>query len=60
MPNRYKARLYIASDSVAGRKFVDMRIMLMARLLLLSNSKPVSDWVTDWNKNALATPLSDF
>jgi len=60
VPDRYKARLYVAKDSVAGRKFVDMRILLMARLLLLSNSKSVSDWVADWNKKALVEPVSDF
>jgi len=60
VPDRYKARLNVAWDSVAGRKFVDMRIVLMAKLLLLSKSKKVSDWVADWKRKTLTEPVSDF
>jgi hypothetical protein len=60
VPDRYKARLYIATDSVAGRKYVDMRIVLMARLLLASKSTKVTDWVADWKKKILSEPVSEF
>jgi hypothetical protein len=60
VPDRYKARLYVARDSVAGRKYVDMRVMLMIRLLLLSGSKSVGDWVAEWNRKAVAERISAF
>ncbi|HEX5430429.1 MAG TPA: RNA-directed DNA polymerase [Bryobacteraceae bacterium] len=60
VPDRYKARLYVANDPVAGRKFVDMRIMLMARLLLVGNSKKVTDWVANWKKKVLSECASEF
>lgn len=60
VPDRYKARLYIANDSIAGRRFVDMRVALMARLLLMSSSKKVTDWVAEWKKKALSESLSNF
>jgi hypothetical protein len=60
VPDRYKARLYIANDTVAGGKYVDMRIVLMARLLLAGKSKKVTDWVADWKKKILSEPVSEF
>jgi hypothetical protein len=60
VPDRYKARLYVAKDSVAGRKYVDMRVMLMTRLLLLSSSRNVRDWVAEWSRKAVAERISAF
>jgi hypothetical protein len=60
VPDRYKARLYVANDSVAGRKYVDMRIMLMARLLLASKSRQVTDWVADWKRKIRSEPISEY
>ncbi len=60
VPNRYKARLFLSRDSVAGHRYVDMRVVLMARLLLLSNSRKVRDWVADWVRKTVAEPVSDF
>jgi hypothetical protein len=60
VPNRYKARLHLARDSVAGHRFVDMRVVLMARLLLLSNSPKVRDWVAEWVRKTVAESVSDF
>jgi len=60
VPDRYKARLYVANDSVAGRKYVDMRVMLMARLLLASKSRKVIDWVADWKRKIRSEPVSEF
>ena len=36
VPHRYKNRLALSSDTVAGRKVMDTRVVLTARLLLLS------------------------
>ena len=60
VPDRYKARLYVANDSVAGTKYVDMRIVLMTRLLLASKSRKVTDWVADWKRKVLSEQISEF
>jgi len=60
VPNAYKARLYAATDSVAGRRFLDMRIILMSRLLLLNRSKNVRAWIEDWKKQMLRSGSSSF
>jgi hypothetical protein len=60
VPDRYRARIYVGKDSVAGCMFVDMRVLLMACLLMSSNSKNVADWVADWKKGALKKSVSDF
>lgn len=48
VPARYGQRMSLSTDSVAGLQFVDMRVFLTARLLLLNPSKPVRDWVINW------------
>jgi hypothetical protein len=60
VPKRYKSRLYVATDSVAGRKYIDMRVALMARLLLMSKSEQVKKCVDDWTKSILAEPISQY
>ena len=59
-PNRYKARLSTAYDSVCGLRFVDMRTILMTRLLILNRSKKVRDWADQWKAKLLAEPISAF
>jgi len=44
VPHRYKNRLALSSDTVAGRKFMDTRVVLTARLLLLSPNGNVRQW----------------
>ena len=60
VPNRYKARLSTAYDSVCGLRFVDMRTILMTRLLILNHSKKVRNWVDHWKAKVLAEPISAF
>ncbi len=60
IPERYKARLTSAFDSVAGARFVDMRTILTARLLSLGPGKRVRDWVAQWRNKLLAEPISTF
>ena len=60
IPDRYKARLTLSFDSVAGRRFVDMRVVLMARLLLLSERQPIRQAVVQWRKKMIASDISDY
>jgi hypothetical protein len=59
-PNRFKARLRLGWDAVAGIKFLDMRILLMARLLMLNDGPAVRTWVSDWKTNLLKESISEF
>jgi hypothetical protein len=45
VPDRYIPRLHSSTDSVAGTSFVDMRVILTARLLLLCPEIAVRNWV---------------
>lgn len=60
VPDRYKARLGLSWDSVAGLKYMDMRVVLMARLLLLSKSRAVHDWVVEWRNRISREEISDY
>jgi hypothetical protein len=60
VPDRYIRRLSPSFDSVAGRKFIDMRVVLTARLLLLSADKNVHEWVLNWRTKMLAEDISDY
>lgn len=60
VPDRYLRRLSPSFDSVAGTKFVDMRVILIARLLLLSPEQAVHDWVSNWRDKMLAEAISDY
>lgn len=60
MPVRYKSRLQLGSDSIAGRKFVDMRVILSARLLLLNEKPQIRQWVRDWRTKALGEDISAY
>ena len=60
VPNRYKARLTTGFDSVCGQRFVDMRILLMARLLLLNPTKKVRAWMDHWKSKVSEESISEF
>jgi hypothetical protein len=60
VPERYRSRLSLSTDAVAGRKFIDMRVILTARLLLLSPNKVVRKWVADWRQRTLTSGISDY
>jgi len=60
VPLRYRRRLASRIDAVSGRKYVDMRSVLTARLLLLSTSRNVRRWVDDWRKKLLGEGISDY
>ena len=60
IPDRYKNRLQLGTDSVAGRKFVDMRVALSARLLLLNEKPQARQWMRDWLTKVLAEDISAY
>ncbi len=60
VPNRYKARLQLSWDTVAGREYIDMRVLLMARLLLLNKSPKVTSWLSGWKTTLLKSSVSQF
>lgn len=60
VPKRYSSRLSLSSDSVAGLKFVDMRVVLTAKLLLLNARPSVKQWVVDWRNKVLKAEISEY
>ena len=60
IPVRYKNRLQLGTDSVAGRKFVDMRVILSARLLRLNEKPQARQWVRDWLAKVLGDDISAY
>jgi hypothetical protein len=60
VPVRYKARLRARYDSVAGTQYVDMRSLLMVRLLQLARAPRVIRWVAEWKTNVLSQPISAY
>ena len=60
VPGRYKSRLTLSFDPVSGQPYVDMRVILTARMLLLSRHRVVRDWVLSWRAESLAKSISDF
>lgn len=60
VPDRYKARLKSRYDSVAGKRYVDMRALLTVRLLRLARAPQAVKWVSDWKANILSQPISPY
>jgi hypothetical protein len=60
VPKRYSSRMSVSSDSVAGIKFVDMRVVLTAKLLLLNEHPGVRQWVKDWRAKVLKAGISEY
>lgn len=60
VPDRYKNRLNPSYDRVARTDFVDMRVILIARLLLLSSKPAVRSWVSDWRNQMRKSSISEY
>jgi hypothetical protein len=60
VPGRFKSRVAHARDSITGASFIDMRSLLAARILGLSNHAVVRVWLATTKKNLLASAISDF
>jgi hypothetical protein len=57
---RYRNRLRLSYDSVSGKKYIDMRVLLMARLLLLNRHRAVRNWTREWAEDARSQAISEF
>ena len=60
VPDRYKARLIVRRDSVSGREYLDMRVLLAARLLTLNKRKNVRTWLKNWKDSKRKRNVSAF
>jgi hypothetical protein len=60
VPDRFKARLNLRRDSVAGRAYLDMRTYVAARLLRLNKRKAIRDWLRQWASQTTKKRISRF
>lgn len=60
VPGRYKARLQTSFDAVGGRKYLDMRVIVAARLLTMNKTTKVRNWAKVWKKQVLKQHLTRF
>lgn len=60
VPDRFKARINLRNDSVAGRLYVHMRTYAAARLLALNRRKTVRTWLKQWVQGAKKQRISAF
>jgi len=60
VPDRFKARLRLGWDAVAGKRFLDMRTVLTVRLIMLNDRRAIQDWVRDWKTSLLKDSISEF
>ena len=60
VPTSYKQRIHTNFDPVAGRPFLDMRMLLAARLLRLNTSGEVIRWLADRTTAIAKSDLSLF
>lgn len=60
VPERYKARLNTRWDSVKGKPYLDMRMLVTARLLALNRQKNVKQWLISWTAKMRKEKISDF
>jgi len=60
VPERYKIRLNTRWDSVKNRPYLDMRMLVSARLLALSRKKNVKQWLKSWVAKMKKEKISTF
>ena len=60
VPERYKIRLNSRWDSVKNRPYLDMRMLVSARLLALSRKKNVKQWLKSWVAKIKKERISTF
>ena len=60
VPERYKMRLNTRWDSVKNRSYLDMRMLVSARLLALSRKKNVKQWLKSWAAKMKRERISTF
>jgi hypothetical protein len=60
VPDRYKARLHTRRDPVNNKDYLDMRMLVAARLLALNRRKAVRLWLKSWILSLRKQKLSAF
>jgi hypothetical protein len=60
VPNRFKNRLTLRFDSVAGKRYLDMRTLVAAKLLKLNKRKTIRAWLRQWGNEAKRKHISKF
>jgi len=60
VPDRFKARLTLRRDSVAGKEYLDMRTFVAARLLKLNRRTAVRKWLRQWANQNKRKRMSKF
>ena len=60
VPKRFNARISVGYDSLSRREFIDMRSFASARLLNLSASRSVKEWLKSKKQTLLTKTISDF
>lgn len=60
VPDRFKARLILRHDPVAGRSYLDMRTFVAGRLLRLNRRKTVHLWLLQWANQNKRKHISAF
>jgi hypothetical protein len=60
VPDRFKARLNLRRDSVAGRPYLDMHTYVAGRLLRLNRRKAVRQWLLQWASQIRRKRISAF
>jgi len=60
VPDRYKVRLNTRWDSVKDRPYLDMRMLVSARLLALNRKKNVKQWLKTWAAKMKKERISTF
>src|SRR5438094_7216767 len=60
VPDRYKVRLNARWDPVSNKHYLDMRMLLAARLLALNRKKAVKLWLKSWALKLRKEKMSAF
>ena len=60
VPNRYKARLQARRDPVSNKHYIDMRMLVAARLLALNRKKAIRLWLQSWALKLRKQGISAF
>jgi len=60
VPRSYAQRVRTDFDSILGRPYVDVRTILVARLLALNSRKAVRVWLMDKKKRLARANISDY
>jgi len=60
VPGRFKNRVALGRDSITGAEFVDMRSLLAARILGLSNHPVVKEWLLSTKTSIQNSKISEF